>query len=136
MSAEDVANRFVAAINQHDVEAIYELMSKDHRIIDSGGGIVEGREEMKEAWIKYFKMVPDYQVSISEVFVSENTVVLLGKASGTYTADGVIKSENLWQTTAAWRAVVSGEQISEWQIFADLEPIREIMRRESPSNGA
>ena len=86
---------------------------------------------MKEAWINYFNIVPDYLISVSEVFVSENTVVLLGKASGTYTADGVIKPENFWETPAAWRAVVSGEQISEWQIFADLEPIREIMRRES-----
>ena len=131
MSAEGVANRFVVAINQRDVEAIYELMTEDHRITDSGGGIVEGREEMKEAWINYFNMVPDYLISVSEVFVSENTVVLLGKASGTYTADGVIKPENSWETPAAWRAVVSIEQISEWQIFADLEPIREIMRRES-----
>ena len=37
MSAEDVANRFVGAINQRDVEAIYELMTEDHRITDSGG---------------------------------------------------------------------------------------------------
>jgi len=34
------------------------------------------------------------------------------------------------------RAVISGERIREWQVFADLEPLREIMRRESASNNA
>jgi len=136
MSAEDVARRFVDAINRHYIEAICELMTEDHRFIDSGEGIVEGREEMKEGWVGYFKMVPDYLINVSEVFASGNTVVLLGKASGTYTTDGGLKPENHWETPAAWRAVVSGERIREWQVFANLEPLREIMRRESASNNA
>lgn len=131
MSVKDVVNQFIRAINAHDVEAIFELMTEDHRFIDSGGQIFEGRGKMKQGWLRYLNMVPDYQIHISAVFDSENSAVLLGKASGTYTADRALKPENHWETPAAWRAVVSGDKVKEWQVYADNEPIREIMRKES-----
>ena len=129
MNIQDIANKFVVAIDRHDVETIYELMTDDHRFIDSMGNITNGREEMKKGWNGYFKMVPDYLIEITGTFVSGNTVVLLGKASGTYSADGTLKPENHWETPAAWRALIEGEYIKEWQVFADNEPIREVMRK-------
>ncbi len=134
MSIKDVINQFIRAINEHDVEAISELMTEDHRFIDSGGQIFEGREEMKQGWLHYLNMMPDYRIHISAVFDSENSVVLIGKASGTYTKNGGLKPENHWETPGAWRAIVSGDKVKEWQVYADNEPIREIMRKESASN--
>jgi len=131
MNIKDVVNQFVRAINQHDEEAIFELMTEDHRFIDSGGQVFEGREETRGGWVRYFSLVPDYKISISAVFDSENTVVLLGKASGTYTSDSVLKPENHWETPGAWRAVVSGDKVKEWQVYADNEPIRALMRKEN-----
>ena len=132
MSVKNVVNQFIRAINENDVEAIFKLMTEDHRFIDSGGQAFEGREEMKQGWMRYFSMVPDYKISISAVFDSENSVVLLGKASGTYTPDGTLKPENKWETPGAWRAVVSGDRVKEWQVYADNDPIREVMRKDSP----
>ncbi len=131
MSVEDVANEFVAAINQHNVEAICQLMTKDHTFIDSGGDIYSGidNDKMRQGWIGYYKMFPDYTIDISEVFVSGNTVVLLGKASGTYTLDGSLKPDNHWQVPAAWKAVVVGEKIKVWQVFADNSSVVEIIRK-------
>jgi ketosteroid isomerase-like protein len=131
MSVKDVVHQFIKAINEHDVKTIFELMTEDHRFIDSGGQVFEGREEMKQGWLRYLNMVPDYRIHISAVFDSENSAVLIGKASGTYTANGDLKPENRWETPGAWRAVVSGDKVKEWQVYADNEPIREIMRKES-----
>jgi len=130
MSVEDIANKFVEAINQHDVEAICQLMTEDHTFIDSGGDVYSGIERMRQGWIDYYKMFPDYTIEIDEVFVSGDKVVLLGKASGTYTSDGALKPENHWELPAAWKAVVSDEKIKLWQVFADNTSVFEIMRRD------
>jgi len=130
MNIEDVARKFVAAINRHDVDAIFDMMTEDHRFIDGMGSVIKGSEEMKKGWNGYFSMVPDYSIDIDEIFVLGNSVVLLGLASGTYSSDGTLKQDNYWKTPAAWRALVSGDKIREWQVFADNEPLREIMRKE------
>jgi ketosteroid isomerase-like protein len=130
MDVERIANQFVEAINRHDVNALYRLMSVDHRFIDSGGAVYEGREAMKGGWIGYFNMVPDYRIDVAKVIVSGETAVLLGKASGTYTSDGKLRSENHWETPAAWRAEIIGGRLREWQVYADNEALRAIMQRE------
>jgi ketosteroid isomerase-like protein len=127
MSVKDIANQFVAAINNHDNDVCYELMSEDFRFIDSEGKSYDGRK--KSFWPDYFEIVPDYKISISEVLVSGNTVVLLGSASGTYTPDGTLNPDDYWSTPAAWRAVIVGDRIKEWQVYADNKPIREIMKK-------
>jgi hypothetical protein len=94
------------------------------------GEMMQGSERLKQAWIAYLKMMPDYHIEIREIYGSGRTLVLLGEASGTYTVDGNLKPENFWKVPAAWRAVVVGDKILEWQIFADNEPVRQIMKRE------
>jgi ketosteroid isomerase-like protein len=131
MSINDVADQFVTAINQHNVQKLVELMTEDHRFIDSMGEIYTGRIVMKKGWEDYFKMVPDYLIEVSEEFVSGNTVVYLGKAKGTYTSDGNLKTENRWETLIALKAVISGVQVKEWQVIADNEPIRAVIKKES-----
>ena len=131
MSSEDVAKQFAAAINQHDADRLYNLMSEDHIFIDSDGTSYNNTDQYRQGWIQYFKMFPDYTIDISEVFSSGDTVVLLGKASGTYTSDGNLKPENHWQVPAAWKAVIAGEKVNVWQIFVNPEPIAQIMRKSS-----
>jgi len=128
LNIKNVVKRFVAAINQQDVNSIFELMTENHRFIDSGGWIVEGNEAMKRSWIGYFNMVPDYFITITEILVLENTAVLLGKASGTYNSGGRLKPGIYREIPAAWRAVVTGDRILEWRIYADIEPIIGVMR--------
>jgi ketosteroid isomerase-like protein len=129
MRAKEVAKEFVSAINQHNAEAISRLMTKDHTFIDSGGGTYSGAE-MRKGWAEYFKMFPDYKIDISEVFVSGETVVLIGKASGTYTSDGTLKKANHWESPAVWKAVVAGEKIKLWQVFCDSTIVSEIVKKE------
>jgi ketosteroid isomerase-like protein len=131
MTPRSVAEQFVAAIDAHDVERLASLMTSDHRFIDSLGVVVEGRDAVREGWKFYFAMVPDYKLDISRYFVADagaTEVVLVGVASGSYQSKGIRRPNSSWSTPAALRAVVRNNQIAEWQVYADNEPIREQMR--------
>jgi hypothetical protein len=52
---------------------------------------------------------------------------MLGKAAGTYAVDGQLPLENHWELPAAWKAVVRDGQVSHWQVYADNQPVRDIM---------
>jgi len=95
------------------------------------GDLVEGREAMLEGWKAYFAMVPDYKLEISDCFVATKgatEVMLVGEASGSYQSKGVRRADSSWSTPAALRAVARDDQIAEWQVYADNEPIRQQMR--------
>lgn len=102
-------------------------MTADHRFIDSLGNVVEGRDKMRAGWAGYFSMVPDYTISIEEIFSNGPVAVMLGSAQGTYTSDGELHEENRWQTPAAFRAVIEEGKVAEWRVYADNDPIRRHM---------
>ncbi len=130
MAAADIALEFVDRINRRDVDLLCELMTDDHRFIDSDGTLIlSHRESMRGGWRGYYEMVPDYRIDIEETIDSGNVVVLLGIASGTFAVDGELVPENRWKTPAAWKAVVRDDRVAEWRIWADPEPIRAVMRR-------
>jgi ketosteroid isomerase-like protein len=124
-----VARAFVDAINQRSAQAIAGLMTDDHVFVDSLGTRIEGKERMTAGWDGYFRMVPDYNIVVDETFVDGSVAVMLGKAQGTYSTDNVLRPENRWSTPAAWRVQVRGSLVAEWRVFADNEPIRQIMAR-------
>jgi ketosteroid isomerase-like protein len=134
MTPQEVTRQFVTAINAHDVEGLTSLMTSDHRFIDSLGTVVEGREAMREGWTFYFSMVPDYRLDISRSFVAENgkaEAMLVGVASGSYRSNEIKRPDSSWSMPVAVRAVIRDEQVAEWQVYADNEPIREQMRTTS-----
>ena len=126
------ARSFVEAVNAHDPAAIVALTTADHRFIDSLGTTVAA-EKLAAAWQGYFRMVPDYRITVARWIADGDTVVALGTASGTYASEGAIRPENAWSTPAAWRALIRDGKVAEWQVYADNEPIREIMRRGGPN---
>ena len=116
-------------INARNAEGICALMTADGEFLDSLGDRIQGMEKLRAAWAGYFKMVPDYSISHSEIFADGNTVAVFGSAQGAFSKDGQIRKENFWKTPAAWRAVVKDGKIAVWQVYADNEPIRAIMRK-------
>ena len=105
------------------------LMTEDHVFIDALGTRMEGKERVAKAFAAYFRMVPDYAIEIHEVFSNGSVVAMLGSARGTYSPDGVLAPENGWSTPAAWRVVVRDALVAEWRVYADNEPIRQVMAR-------
>jgi ketosteroid isomerase-like protein len=123
-SAEAMATlkEFVRCINAHDPKGIVSLCTADHIFIDSLGFQLSGRERLEQAWTGYFSMFPDYRIDV-EAVVSQNAVVLAcGFASATHAA-----SKKSWRTPAAWRAIVTGRRIAEWQVYADNKPVYELL---------
>ena len=46
---------FVSAINEHNAEKLYALMTDDHQFIDAQGNKVIGKDKMKAGWAGYFQ---------------------------------------------------------------------------------
>jgi ketosteroid isomerase-like protein len=126
-----VVMKFEELINGHNADAISALMTADGEFIDSLGNRIQGTERLRLAWTGYFQMVPDYSISHSEIFAEGNTVAVFGSARGTFSKDGQLAKENSWRTPGAWRAVVKAGKIAVWQVFADNEPIRAVIRKYS-----
>jgi ketosteroid isomerase-like protein len=129
MNAETVVRHFVEAINRADIGTITTLMTENHRFIDAAGVDFRGRERMREGWVGYFALMPDYRIEVQDLLSDERTVLLTGQASGTYAPGKKLHPENHWRIPAAWCGVVEGEQIDVWQVYANMEPILQIMRR-------
>jgi ketosteroid isomerase-like protein len=127
------AQMFAAAINHQNVGQLVELMTEDHVFIDALGSRVQGRAAMRQGWEAYFRMVPDYTITIHATFVEGPVAVMLGTAQGTYSINGALVPENRWSTPAAWRCLVHGGLVAEWQVYADNEPLRQIMNRSEPT---
>jgi len=121
--------KFERLINSRSADSVCSLMTDDAVFIDSLGNRVEGPALLRSAWQSYFAMVPDYTIAHTEIFVEDTRIAMFGTAGGTFTKDGRMHKDNRWQTPAAWRAVVKNGKIAVWQVFADNEPLREIMRK-------
>jgi hypothetical protein len=91
--------------------------------------VTEGREKMRVAWAKYFRMVPDFTVAIEETFCDGPVVAMLGMAQGTYAPHGHLKPENRWTTPAAFRSFIQDQKVAEWRVYCDNEPIRQRMAK-------
>jgi ketosteroid isomerase-like protein len=128
MEPRETARAFVNAMNAHDAVAIVTLATADHRFIDSLGNTI-APDALRGAWEGYFRMVPDYRIEVREWVTDGDLVVALGTASGTFTKDGELHTDNAWRTPAAWRAVIRDGKVAEWQVYADNEPIRAVMRK-------
>jgi len=116
-----IVYEFINAINQHNVDKIYSLMTDDHEFIDAHGNKTVGKDKMKTGWTGYFQWFPDYKIEITDIFSKGDTLAALGFASGTYKGKKSDNSENYWRLPASWKAVVSGNKIKLWQVYADTK---------------
>ncbi len=110
----DAVLQFLERINQHDADRLAELMTEDHRFVDSLGQSVCGRENMRSGWRSYFAFCPDYWVTHEELFQSGDRVAVFG---------------------AAWLAIVDRGLVQQWRVYADNKPVYEIIARSKPISG-
>jgi ketosteroid isomerase-like protein len=119
--------QFIACINRQDVDGLFRLMTPDHLFVDSLDIEVRGREPMRAGGRAYFAMVPDYRIVVTDHLETGPVVALFGRAGGTYAPDGGILADKRWEIPAAWKAVVHGDLIAEWRVYADNDPVRRLM---------
>jgi ketosteroid isomerase-like protein len=127
MTNTEIVNSFIQAINDHDVDKIYDLMTDDHIFIDRYGDKHIGKTGMKEGWKQYYSMFPDYQVEIIDVTENESIIGLFGYASATYKNIKDERNSNFWKTPAAWKAIVEDKKIKYWQVFCDYTRLQAII---------
>ncbi len=125
-----VVRAFVAAINRHDVSSLLDLMAEDHTFVDSGGRAQSGREKMRDGWVEYFRMFPDYTITADTLFQDEALVAVFGSACGTYAGQRGPVPENKIEMPAAWMAVVENGRVKHWQVYADWTEGCQIIERD------
>lgn len=128
--AVDVVLQLVEAICSHDVERILELVTDDHVLIDSGGQELQGKKVVGAAWTAYFLAFPDYRIVVSQILEQDVSVALFGTAAATFSVEGQLLPENSWAIPACFKALVRGGKVAEWQVYADNEPVRQILTHE------
>ena len=121
-TSREVLQRWLAAINVHDVDRLAALMADGFLFVDSLGNRVNGAATMRAGWQAYFTMCPDYWVRADTVMADGTILLVTGEAGGTI--DGVA-----WTTPSAWKAVVSDGLVREWRVFADNKPVYEILAK-------
>ncbi len=114
-----IVMKFINAINKHDVDLLASLMAGDHVFIDAHGNKMNGIETMKKGWIGYFNMFPDYNIEVTDIFENGNSFGLFGFTSGTYM--GRNPEKNFCRLPAAWKAVIEGDKVKHWQVYADTK---------------
>ena len=120
---------FIDAINAADVDKLYSLMTKDHQFIDSHDNKVIGRDNMKQAWIGYFAMFPDYKIEINQILEKDSFICAFGYASGTYKNLRTDDNSNYWRVPAAWTAIINDNLMKQWQVYADNIIVMDIVKR-------
>ncbi len=125
--AVDVALDFVHRINARQVDRLCELMTEDHVFTDSLGLTERGVKNMRRGWEQYYRVVPDYAITVEKSFCDGSTVILIGRCAGTCARGGELRPQDRWEIPAAWRAEVRDGRIAEWQVFADNTPVMAIL---------
>lgn len=120
---------FVDAINHADVQKIYELMADDHLFVDSRDHKTTGKENMKQAWIGYFALFPDYKIEITGMLQNESFLCMYGYASGTYKNLKNENNSNHWRIPTAWTVIIKNNLVHHWQVYADNSAVIEILSR-------
>ena len=129
-SSRETVLAFIQAINRHEIATLTNLMTTDHEFVDSLDGTVRGKDAMRQAWVAYFFMIPDYTITVLDVLAQGDAVVVTGRAAGTVGAHGALPAANRWEIPLAIRADVRDGKVARWQVFADNEPVRAILNRQ------
>lgn len=115
----EVVMEFIKRINLGDVDALCELMTEDHVFQDALGKRFVGRTLLRESWKSYFGEVADYKIHGEDFFQDKFAVAVFGDASGTTKHDGKFAKEGFWQIPAAWKALVRGDKVAQWYVYAE-----------------
>jgi len=117
----DVALRFVECINRGDLNSLVALMPEDHTFVDLAGDVEKGRQTMKSGWKQYFTACPEYMIHISDIYLVENEVILVGRTTGSHV--GLPRQEEI-RDPIIWVAKVEAGLVKEWRLYLDSEERR------------
>ena len=107
------AERFVAAVNAHDLDALAGLMTDDFAYIDSWREGIVGRDNVLAAVRVLFATDPGFGIEVERKSYREPHVLMSGRITSAQFAD---------KRRAVWRALCDGDRLAEWQSWAEGGP--------------
>ena len=113
--SDSVAVRFNECINGRDIDSLAELMSDDHKFIDTAEEVVSGKEGCLRAWRGFFESFPDYRNVFVSVMARGDVVTIVGHSEC---------SEPGLSGPALWTATVRGDKVAQWRVYDDTPEIR------------
>lgn len=116
-SPEEVVERYMAAYNDHDVEAMLELVHPDVQWLAVDGDRIrvetEGADALAEAMRGYFEAVPSTRSSIETLMVSGKRVSVHERAH--WKSSGQLRSH----TALSVYEIAAGRILRVWYFSAD-----------------
>jgi ketosteroid isomerase-like protein len=110
---------FNRRINMGDLEGLVDLMTEDHRFVDTAGAEIEGRAACLEAWRGFFSAFPDYRNHFETVLVRGDRVIVRGRSKC---------SDPRLDGPALWSARIRAGRICEWRVYEDTSANRAAIR--------
>ncbi len=129
LTNKEIALKFIEAINSGKASELEDLMTEDHIFVDAGDGRLQGKANMKQAWITYFKMFPDYKIEINDITEGGSVIGIFGYASGTYKGLKDKTNSNYYRTPASWKAIIQNRKVKHWQVYCESKKIEDIVER-------
>jgi ketosteroid isomerase-like protein len=105
-----VAVRFNEAINARDLTRLGELVTEDHRFIDSEASVTVGSEAIVRAWRWLLSPFPDYRNDFEALQYRDELVIITGRSSC---------SDDRLRGPALWTARVREGHVAEWRVYED-----------------
>lgn len=107
------AERFVAAVNAHDPDALAGLMTEDFAYIDSWREGIVGRDNVLAAVQMLFAADPGFGIEVERTSYRQPHVLMSGRITSAQFSD---------KRRAVWRALCDGDRLAEWQSWAEGGP--------------
>jgi limonene-1,2-epoxide hydrolase len=105
--------RFVAALNAHDADALEPMMTEDFTYIDSWREGVTGRETVMAALRSLLQMDPDFGIEVDRMDWREPHVLMSGR----------VNSQKFGpKRRAVWQVLVRDGRVAEYQAWAEGGP--------------
>lgn len=76
---------------------------------------------MREAWAGYFSAFPDYMIHVSAFFTLADTVILVGRTTGSHLQ---LPRAVEFQESLIWAARIADDRVAEWRIYPDTPEAR------------
>ena len=108
-----LVERFVAALNAHDIAGLESLMSEDFTYIDSWREGVTGRDTVLAALKPLVAMDPDFGIEVDRFDWREPHVLMTGRVNSRQFGSG---------RRAVWQVLVRDGLVAQYQAWAEGGP--------------
>lgn len=108
-----LVERYVAAINAHDADAIEAMLTEDFTYIDSWREGVTGRDKVMAAFRSLMQIDPDFGIEVDRMDWRDPHILMTGRVNSRQFGPN---------RRAVWQVLVRDGKIAEYQAWAEGGP--------------